>query len=154
GPKRWVCAPASHGWILHRHGRGRLVTGQEVACVPSADSGHSIQDLPHFLGWRHAQNAPARRCGAGTPRWSGDGTRLVFGDVPEHFGIQMGGEVVHICGLRNRSESDLQGSEGLWSSRWSPDGRYIAALTIVGQRLKLLDLGAGVWRLMNADHID
>jgi Tol biopolymer transport system component len=34
----------------------------------------------------------------------------------------------------------LPGSEGLWSPRWSPDGRYLAALTQIGWKLVLYDV--------------
>jgi hypothetical protein len=36
--------------------------------------------------------------------------------------------VIHILNLKTHQVSDVPGSEGLWTARWSPDGRYIAAL--------------------------
>jgi Tol biopolymer transport system component len=50
---------------------------------------------------------------------------------------------------------DLPGSKGLWTSRWSPDGRSIAALTIDReQRLMLFDVASRVWRRTNATHVN
>jgi hypothetical protein len=40
----------------------------------------------------------------------------------------------------------VPGSEGLYSPRWSPDGRSIAALSVDGTRLGLFDLASGRWR--------
>ena len=56
--------------------------------------------------------------------WSLDGNSLVFGS--------RGGEnkePIQIIDLRSNRVSPLPGSGGLYSPRWSPDGRYIAAIT-------------------------
>jgi len=90
----------------------------------------------------------------GDPTWSSDGTRLCFGDVPAIFGNPVGTESIHIFDLQTHKLSDLPGSQGLWTSRWSPDGRYIAALTIQGQKLKLFDLSANSWRSTNAARVN
>ena len=64
----------------------------------------------------------------GVPTWSPDGNFLVFGDTL-HVGhaAQM---AIHLLNLRDRQLSTLPGSAGLWNPRWSPDGRYIAALAL------------------------
>lgn len=90
----------------------------------------------------------------GVPTWSADGTRLCFGDVPAVFGKPSGTEVIHIFDLRTHELSDLPGSRGLWTSRWSPDGRYISALTIEGQKLELFDFSTNTWRSTNAVHVN
>jgi len=41
--------------------------------------------------------------------------------------------------------SDVPGSEGLWTARWSPDGRYIAALTEDTRNLMLFDFHTARW---------
>jgi Tol biopolymer transport system component/DNA-binding winged helix-turn-helix (wHTH) protein len=90
----------------------------------------------------------------GVPSWSPDSQRLTFGDVPPSFGQPRGGEVIHVYDIADRAWSTLPGSEGLWTSRWSPDGRFIAALTIRGQRLRLFDVETGRWRQLPADHLN
>ena len=57
------------------------------------------------------------------PGWSPDGGALVFGgsDAP-------GGEI-HLFDLKTHQISSLPGSKNLFSPRWSPDGKYIVALT-------------------------
>jgi Tol biopolymer transport system component len=47
--------------------------------------------------------------------------------------------------LKERHLSIVPGSEGLWTARWSPDGRYIAALTEDSRSLMLLDFRALKW---------
>jgi serine/threonine protein kinase/Tol biopolymer transport system component len=90
----------------------------------------------------------------GDPDWSIDGTRLCFGDVPAEYGKPTGREVLHIFDLRDNLLSDLSGSRGLWSCRWSPDGHYISAQTIIGDNLLLLDLSTNLWRQTAAQHIN
>jgi DNA-binding winged helix-turn-helix (wHTH) protein/Tol biopolymer transport system component len=88
----------------------------------------------------------------GTPSWSPDGTRIAFGDVPETFGRSGGGERIHIYDRVRHITSDVPGSEGLWTSRWSPDGRYLAALTIEGQELMVFHFQTARWRSLNVPH--
>ncbi len=90
----------------------------------------------------------------GIPTWSADSARLCFGDVPAVFGKPSGTEMIHIYDLSTHKFSDLPGSHGLWTSRWSPDGRYIAALTIEGQKLELFDFSTNAWRSTNAAHVN
>ena len=66
----------------------------------------------------------------GIPSWSPDSRKLCYGDVPKDFGIPDGGEVLHIFDMQTRQVSDVPGSDGLWSCRWSPDGKSLAAMTI------------------------
>jgi WD40 repeat protein len=47
--------------------------------------------------------------------------------------------------LKERRLSVVPGSEGLWTARWSPDGRYIVALTEDSRSLMLFDFRAGKW---------
>jgi Tol biopolymer transport system component len=89
----------------------------------------------------------------GVPSWSPDGKRLAFGDVPPGFGRPRGSEVLHIYDLTSGAFSDVPDSGGLWSCRWSPDGRYLAALTIVGQELRLFDFEQRQWRSVGVDHV-
>jgi Tol biopolymer transport system component len=61
----------------------------------------------------------------GAPTWSPDGRWLVYGNVQCQ---EAGTCAVHKINLATGQEFTVQGSEGLSTARWSPDGRYIAAL--------------------------
>jgi Tol biopolymer transport system component len=52
---------------------------------------------------------------------------------------------LEILNLRSHTVAKVPGSEGLWSPRWSPDGRYIVALTANYDRIMLFDFNSGKW---------
>ena len=73
--------------------------------------------------------------------WSSDGTRLMFGD----FAHDAGGLSIRILDFKTREIVKVPGSEGLFSPRWSPDGRYIAALSPNNTELVLYDFESNKW---------
>ena len=96
--------------------------------VVSADGGTSAQQLAPT--WGEMVDAS----------WSPDGNSLMFGSHP--MISPLGSDFrqdrpasathrgVHILDLRTGQVSTVPGSEGLFSPRWSPDGRYIAAMPL------------------------
>ena len=121
---------------------------QYKACVVPAGGGQPRQLVP----------------GAGEegiPTWSRDGNFLVFGDT---LHVQHASEMaIHLVDLRNHQVSTLPGSTGLWTPRWSPNGRYIATLALGDESkgglaiclaLLLYEFRTHTWtRLANADNI-
>jgi len=85
----------------------------------------------------------------GDPTWSPDGNSLVFGetspsDQPPH---------VYTLDLETRRTSTLPGSEGLFSPRWSPDGRFIVALGAREERkTALFDIRSQKWTVLVRGH--
>jgi eukaryotic-like serine/threonine-protein kinase len=75
--------------------------------------------------------------------WSADGKQLVFGRLSE----QASSEAINIqlFDLATGQLSVLPGSDNLFSPRWSPDGRYIAALTSDYKTLLRFDLASRTW---------
>jgi serine/threonine protein kinase/Tol biopolymer transport system component len=71
------------------------------------------------------------------PDWLPDGNSLIFGDV---FVTPAAITGIHSLDLRTHQVATLPGSDGLWSPRVSPDGRYVVSLNRDSKRLMLLDL--------------
>jgi Tol biopolymer transport system component len=73
--------------------------------------------------------------------WSADGSRLMFGD----FSHDSGGLSIRIFDLKTHKMEKVAGSDGLFSPRWSPNGRYIAALSPDNTTLKRFDFQTQSW---------
>ena len=84
----------------------------------------------------------AGECYESDPGWSADGNSVVYGCV---FGYVTTTSLIHVLDLRSRQVSALPGSQGLYSPRWSPDGRYVAALSSDSQKLMLFDFLKSKW---------
>jgi Tol biopolymer transport system component len=84
------------------------------------------------------------------PSWSPDGNSLAFGRTPwlEDKKTVSG---IAIVNLKTKQTSILPGSEGLYSPQWSPDGRYMRALTAVPpeHRIALFDFSTQRWHRMS-----
>jgi Tol biopolymer transport system component len=80
----------------------------------------------------------------GDPGWSPGDRKLVYGGqaLPED---QARENTIRILDLTTHHESVLPGSEGRWSPRWSPDGRYLAAMTNNTQPLNLYEFATRKW---------
>jgi len=77
--------------------------------------------------------------------WSPDGGSLTFSGAPGIFTLKSGSIAVHIMDLRTRKITTLPDSQDRWCPRWSPDGRYIAAVHSDMRGLQIYDMAAGKW---------
>jgi eukaryotic-like serine/threonine-protein kinase len=77
------------------------------------------------------------------PNWSPDGNSLVFVRGQE---FAMENSNIAIVDLRTHAVSPLNGSHDLFAPRWSPDGRYISALSTDAHKLLLYELATQTWR--------
>ncbi len=74
--------------------------------------------------------------------WSTDGNSLIFGSNATAYIPTFG---IHVLDLKTRQSSQLPDSVGLFSPRWSPDGRYIVTITADSQKLMLFDFTNRKW---------
>ena len=75
------------------------------------------------------------------PSWAPDGKSLAFGENS----LNNQGSAIYVLNLTTRSASKLPDSDGLFSPRWSPNGRYIAAIPLDSLKLMLFDLTTQKW---------
>ncbi len=75
------------------------------------------------------------------PNWSPDGKSLVFGGN----GLSNQGSAIYELDMKTRNVSKLPGSDGLFSPRWSPNGRYVVATTLDSLQFMLFDFTTQQW---------
>ena len=123
--------------------------GKQIAFMKS-DGGHSKVCLIPADGGAVQELIPGDEQ-EGAPTWSKDGKELVFGEPLR--GVKPLAMSIHLFDLETHKLSTLPDSHGLWTARWAPDGRYIAAL-VVGEgevkpdyspALRLYDLVTRKW---------
>ena len=73
------------------------------------------------------------------PSWSPDGVSLAFGGSGNELASTEPTHVVNMVDPKTGRISPLPGSEGMWSPRWSPNGRFIAGLSVSGWKIVLYD---------------
>jgi DNA-binding winged helix-turn-helix (wHTH) protein/Tol biopolymer transport system component len=91
-----------------------------------------------------AQPASARGGGEMRPCWSPDGDSLMYSDFP-FFSKEPGNVAVHVLHLKSQQVDTVPGSRGYFAPSWSPDGRFVAAMALDGQRIVLFDFNTGAW---------
>jgi eukaryotic-like serine/threonine-protein kinase len=72
--------------------------------------------------------------------WSPDGTRIIFGGASSDPN-----STIRILDVKTHQISTLPGPKGLFSPRWSPDGRYVVAMPDNPHILMLFDFAAQRW---------
>ncbi len=78
------------------------------------------------------------------PTWSPDGNAVMFdhnANVPDSG--------IRVLNLQTHAITELPGSKGIFSARWSPDGRYVAALTSGDYKLMLFDFKTQKWEKLS-----
>ena len=77
--------------------------------------------------------------------WSPDGKRICFGGA-SGTAAPSPNPNIHILDLATHVVKDVPESSGYFSPRWSPDGRYLAALSLNSARVAIFDFASAKWR--------
>jgi len=81
----------------------------------------------------------------GGPSFAPDGKFMVYGNV---FCEATQSCWIHRVDLATHKSEIIPGSNGLRTARWSPDGKYIAALRFRSRELMLFDVRSRRWRVL------
>jgi eukaryotic-like serine/threonine-protein kinase len=155
----YVTNPEQTLWRSALDGSGavQLTFSPTIAAMPRwSPDGTQIA----FFAWSPSETArvyliPAaggtpRRATSGTapeadPSWSPDGKRLLFGTALGSDTADSPNMVLRVLDLGTGQVSVVPASRGLFSPRWSPDGRHIVAFTSDSLSLRLYDVAAKTW---------
>ena len=74
------------------------------------------------------------------PNWAPDGSKIVFAGR-----VNTDSSVIRVLDVASHQISILPESQGYFSPRWSPDGRYVAALSAKTDGIFLFDLRTRKW---------
>jgi len=77
--------------------------------------------------------------------WMPDGKSLVYGHMPWLQYANSSESGIEILDMGTRQVSTIPGSQGLFSPRVSPDGRYLAALSADSKKLMLYEFATRQW---------
>jgi Tol biopolymer transport system component len=85
------------------------------------------------------------------PSWSEDGKELLFGVFPygnqASSGHQSSSKLI-LLNLKNHTQTPIPDSRGICCPRWSPDGRYVVALSADNAKLLLFEVSTQKWRVL------
>lgn len=77
------------------------------------------------------------------PTWSPDGNSLAFGGLSNTDTNE-----IHILNIKTQQVATLPDSRGLFSPRWSPDGRYLLAVRTDSSGVALFDFKTQKWSML------
>jgi len=92
------------------------------------------------------QPVVANATGMSDPDWSPDGTRLIVERTVQPSSAQPQSTVLSVVNLKTLQITNVPGSEDLHQPRWSPNGRYLAAVRGAEAELMVFDIASQVWR--------
>ena len=80
--------------------------------------------------------------------WSPDGGSIVYSALGDKRTIPPAEEAIYIFDLKTRERTKLPGSDGLTYPQWSPDRKYLAALSESYEKVMLFNFQTRNWKEM------
>lgn len=125
--------------------------GSHIAFMGEPSRGRYRLYQVSSAGGTPSEMAPFDHHDQGVPTWSPDGGRIVFGDLKNR---EPGEEMsIHVLDVSRQSLEPLPDSKGLWTARWSPDGKRVLALSADNRSLQVFDWNSGAWRELARMHL-
>ncbi|MDE1163000.1 MAG: winged helix-turn-helix domain-containing protein [Acidobacteriaceae bacterium] len=164
---QWVVWTDSNGllWRARADGRERLQLSpdgldvflarwspdgkQLVAMAREPGKAWRIYEIPSSGGSIKPLVDDARN--AADPSWSNDGTTIAFGRLNDTLGKENAERGINLLHLDTGKTEPLPNSQGLFSPRWSPDGHYLAALTLDQREVRLYNFATKSWTTITSD---
>jgi Tol biopolymer transport system component/DNA-binding winged helix-turn-helix (wHTH) protein len=109
-----------------------LLPGKTLKTFIIAAQGGQARELTHSA------------CSELDANWSPDGAQMIFASPPFYPGVSCP-DGLQTLDLKTNKISTVPGSEGLWSPRWSPDGKSIVALNTTMHALMINEIGSSNW---------
>jgi Tol biopolymer transport system component len=125
--------------------------GKQIAFVP-VESGKPLRIFLISADGGSPRAVTSGESQDSDPTWSLDGSQLAFGSASA-AGAPSASHIT-IMDMKSGTASMVPGSEGLFSPRWSPDGRFLLALPVQDnhQKLLLYDFNTQKWTTLLTDH--
>jgi Tol biopolymer transport system component len=153
----YVSYPEGNLWQSNADGsqRQQLTFAPMTVILPrwSPDGGNiafmgQLPNKPWQIYVIPAGGGPAKLTAGGTlnfadETWSPDGNSIIFNTLPQ-TGEERANAVFKLD-LKTGKQTKLPGSEGLYSARWSPDGRYVVATPPDNKKMVLYDFASQKW---------
>ena len=100
--------------------------GSQRVYVVSSDGGSPMLLLADYFG---------------DPTWSADGKSIAY-----HYFPSPGKSEVRILDLQSQKSTTVPASQGMWSPRWSPDGKYLVAFAwATPNKLMIYNFARNTW---------
>jgi Tol biopolymer transport system component/DNA-binding winged helix-turn-helix (wHTH) protein len=163
----WIRQDDDSLWRSRRDGASRLqLTGRPMQAFTMhwSPDGRQIVMMGRQPGkpWKiytmdadggHLEEVLDEQRSEADPDWSPDGKKLVFGRLPDLMAEAAQPKAIYVVDLATKAVTKLPGSDGLFSPRWSADGKSIAALSIDQKKLMLFTVATKAWRVLAEQNI-